>query len=204
MTLKALHYLGGARLVIGHSVVELLAPLTDTYPALAALRGAAACLDQLYIPTRSPNGLPGGVPAEVFSNERATEAIDQATRFIERAAELIRVTLAPLVRGRSTTGRDAHCRQIALDTRAGERSTLARLLYRRRAAQPGGRRLGRGLPGRHGDPIREGLCELTQCSPDRAGVRSTGRHVSIIGAGGRGAAMEKRAGVLVGLPINRV
>jgi HEPN domain-containing protein len=89
MALKALHYLGGARLVIGHSVVELLAPLAETHPVLASLRGATARLDQLYIPTRYPNGLPGGVPADVFSNEQATEAIEQAERFIERATELI-------------------------------------------------------------------------------------------------------------------
>jgi HEPN domain-containing protein len=89
MALKALHYLGGARLVMGHSLVELLAALTETHPALAALRGAAARLDQLYIPTRYPNGLPGGVPADVFSQEQATEAIDQAARFIEAAAGLI-------------------------------------------------------------------------------------------------------------------
>ena len=86
MALKALHYLGGARLVIGHSLVELLSSLADTHPALAALRGAAARLDQLYIPTRYPNGLPGGVPAEVFSEEQAAEAIAQAAQFIEYAA----------------------------------------------------------------------------------------------------------------------
>src|SRR5438552_8655392 len=73
MALKALHYLGGARLVIGHSLVELLAPLTEAHPALTPLRGAAARLDQLHIPTRYPNGLPGGVPAELPSNEPATE-----------------------------------------------------------------------------------------------------------------------------------
>jgi HEPN domain-containing protein len=89
MAVKALHDLGGARLVMGHSLVELLAALTETRPALAALRGAAARLDQLYIPTRYPNGLPGGVPADVFSKEQATEAIDQAARFIEAAAGLI-------------------------------------------------------------------------------------------------------------------
>jgi HEPN domain-containing protein len=89
IALKALHYLGGARLVIGHSLVELLAPLTEKHPALVPLRGAAARLDQLYIPTRYPNGLPGGVPAEVFSAEQASEAIAQATQFIDRAAELI-------------------------------------------------------------------------------------------------------------------
>ncbi len=90
MALKALHYLGGARLVIGHSLVELLAPLARTHPKLASLRGAAARLDQLYIPTRYPNGLPGGVPAEVFSKEQAAEAIAQASEFIEQAAALLR------------------------------------------------------------------------------------------------------------------
>jgi len=89
MALKALHYLGGARLVIGHSLVELLTPLAQAHPALASLRGAAAHLDQLYIPTRYPNGLPGGVPAEVFSEEQAAEAIAQSTQFLEHAARLI-------------------------------------------------------------------------------------------------------------------
>jgi HEPN domain-containing protein len=89
MALKALHYLGGARLVMGHSLVELLVPLVETYPTLGSLRGAAARLDQLYIPTRYPNGLPGGVPAEVFSQEQAAEAIGQATRFIEHATDLM-------------------------------------------------------------------------------------------------------------------
>ena len=89
MALKALHYLGGARLVMGHSLVELLAPLTENHPNLASLRGAASRLDQLYVPTRYPNGLPGGVPAEVFTEEQAAEAVAQATRFIEGATELI-------------------------------------------------------------------------------------------------------------------
>ncbi len=87
MALKALHYLAGARLVIGHSLVELLAPLAEQDPPLASLRPAAARLDQLYIPTRYPNGLPGGVPAEVFSREQAVEAIAQAAQFIERATD---------------------------------------------------------------------------------------------------------------------
>lgn len=88
MALKALHYLGGARLVMGHALVELLAPLEEIHPTLASLRGTAARLDQLYIPTRYPNGLPGGVPAEVFTKEQAAEAIAQATQFIDRAADL--------------------------------------------------------------------------------------------------------------------
>jgi HEPN domain-containing protein len=90
MALKALHYLAGARLVVGHSLVELLVALVERHPGLVSLRDAAARLDQLYIPTRYPNGLPGGVPAEVFTQEQAADAIAQATEFIERASELTR------------------------------------------------------------------------------------------------------------------
>ena len=89
MALKALHYLAGARFVPGHSLVELLMPLVQTHPALAALREAAARLDQLYIPTRYPNGLPGGVPAEVFSREQAADAIAWATLFMDHAIALV-------------------------------------------------------------------------------------------------------------------
>lgn len=89
MALKALHYARGARLVVGHSLVELLAPVAAAHPSLGDLRGAAARLDQLYIPTRYPNGLPGGVPAEVFTEEQATDAARQAGDFIERVAVLI-------------------------------------------------------------------------------------------------------------------
>jgi HEPN domain-containing protein len=87
--LKALHYLAGARFVPGHSLVELLAPLAALDPSLAALQEAARRLDQLYIPTRYPNGLPGGVPAQVFSQAQAAEAIAQATTFLERAGATI-------------------------------------------------------------------------------------------------------------------
>jgi len=88
--LKAIHYLGGARFVPGHSLVELLASLVDGDPPLASLDGGARRLDQLYIPTRYPNGLPGGVPADVFSREQAAEAIDQASAFVEAASARLR------------------------------------------------------------------------------------------------------------------
>ena len=90
LALKAIHYLGGARLVVGHSLVELLAPLAEKHAPFGPLRSAAARLDQFYIPTRYPNALPGGVPAEVFTEEQAAEATKLAAEFIDRAAEMIR------------------------------------------------------------------------------------------------------------------
>ncbi len=87
--LKALHYLGGERLVIGHSLLELLRALLTRHPALADLEEAARRLDQYYVPTRYPNGLPGGTPADVFSKAQAAEALAQARRFVEVAGVLI-------------------------------------------------------------------------------------------------------------------
>lgn len=88
--LKALRYLVGERLVIGHSLVELLGVLLPQHGELADLQEAAQRLDQYYVPTRYPNGLPGGVPAEMFSRAQATEAVALARQIVERAAALIR------------------------------------------------------------------------------------------------------------------
>ena len=87
--LKALRYLGGERLVFGHSVVELLQSLVPKHPALADLRDAAQRLDQYYVPTRYPNGLPAGTPADVFSKAQASEAVAYARRLLAAAARLV-------------------------------------------------------------------------------------------------------------------
>lgn len=87
--LKALHYWRGARVVVGHALVDLLDGLVAGHPALGTLRKAAQQLDQYYIPTRYPNGLPGGTPFEVFTQEQADEAIAFAREFIARARALI-------------------------------------------------------------------------------------------------------------------
>lgn len=88
--LKALHYRRGARMVLGHSLGELLHDLVSDHPPLSDLGDAARQLDLYYIPTRYPNGLPGGVPAEAFTATQATEAVAYARRFITiaRAAAL--------------------------------------------------------------------------------------------------------------------
>ena len=55
------------------------------HPGLGDLREGAQQLDQYYIPTRYPNGLPGGVPAEVFTRRQAEEAVGLARRFLAQA-----------------------------------------------------------------------------------------------------------------------
>lgn len=88
--LKGLRYLRGERVVLGHSLVELLDPLAADHPALAGLREVAQQLDQYYIPTRYPNGLPGGVPAEVFTRPQAEGAVAGARNIIEVARHALR------------------------------------------------------------------------------------------------------------------
>ena len=87
--LKALRYLHGERVVIGHSVVALLDNLVADHPALAALREVAQQLDQFYIPTRYPNGLPDGVPSDVFTRTQAEGALAGAQRIIGLARAAI-------------------------------------------------------------------------------------------------------------------
>jgi len=83
--LKAIAYALGDRVVLGHSLVELLERLGDRVPALADLRERAGVLDQYYVATRYPNGLPGGVPFEAFTSEQARRAVDDAEAFVEVA-----------------------------------------------------------------------------------------------------------------------
>lgn len=76
--IKALRYGRGERVVIGHALVELAAPLT----ALSGFQDNLSVLDQYYIPTRYPNGLPGGVPSDVYTKTQAAAAVDVAQQIV--------------------------------------------------------------------------------------------------------------------------
>ena len=86
---KAIGYLLGERTVLGHSVAVLADRYAEHVPELANLRDDAGVLDQYYIPTRYPNGLPGGFPFMAFTEEQATNAIAAAERFLGLANDRI-------------------------------------------------------------------------------------------------------------------
>lgn len=85
MALKAFLYSRGERLVRTHSVEELRQRCETYEPDFAAVSREAKKLDRLYLTTRYPDALPGGVPAESFDDEDAQEAITRATRVMELA-----------------------------------------------------------------------------------------------------------------------
>ncbi len=79
---KSIHYgLLGKRIVHGHSLVELAEGLNME----PGLRGELAVLDQYYIPTRYPNGLPGGTPYEVYTQSQAESAVQVCSTVIDLA-----------------------------------------------------------------------------------------------------------------------
>ena len=63
----------------GHVVTELLDALRSQTPDIDdALLDRARALDKLYIPTRYPNGLAGGAPADIYTRPEAERAIADA------------------------------------------------------------------------------------------------------------------------------
>lgn len=76
--IKALRYGRGERTVIGHALVEL----ADSQEVMADYHQRLAVLDQYYVPTRYPNGLPGGIPADVYTRDQASAAVDTARQVV--------------------------------------------------------------------------------------------------------------------------
>jgi HEPN domain-containing protein len=64
--------------VLGHSVAALCQELRSRYPELDDRCNRWATLDQHYIPTRYPDALPGGTPADVYTLEQARSATESA------------------------------------------------------------------------------------------------------------------------------
>ena len=80
--LKALHHgLLGLRVVLGHSVIRLGADVGIPED----LRRRCAILDQYYIPTRYPNGIPDGAPFEVYTKDQAAEALETPAVVLDHA-----------------------------------------------------------------------------------------------------------------------
>lgn len=73
-----------------HSIYELLEMAKSMSPRFKEVEQAAR-LDQYYIPTRYPNGLPGGVPSRFYTDpQEAREAMRLARAVLEMVEEYFR------------------------------------------------------------------------------------------------------------------
>lgn len=83
--LKAFLYsvAGSEEVFFTHSIYELMQLAKEATPDFEKVEKAAK-LDQYYIPTRYPNGLPGGVPSRFYTDpEEAREAMELARAVLE-------------------------------------------------------------------------------------------------------------------------
>jgi HEPN domain-containing protein len=87
--LKAFLYSKGEEMVLGHSVARLLKSAIGHDLDPEAIKGTAG-LDKYYIPTRYPNGLPGGVPYEAFDEGDALKAIGLASRIVDHVGAIFK------------------------------------------------------------------------------------------------------------------
>lgn len=94
-TLKAFLYAQGEELVIGHSVRQLCQRAGERDAQFLVQLDAWALLDTYYIPTRYPNGLPGGIPANVYNKTAAEGALALAEAVVAQVEGWFAQTLSP-------------------------------------------------------------------------------------------------------------
>lgn len=88
--LKAFIYAQGEELVVGHSVEALSRWAAEFDADFERLRGTVAPLDGYYIPTRYPNGLPDSIPALVYTQGAAEDAMRMADQVLQTVQQKLR------------------------------------------------------------------------------------------------------------------
>jgi len=87
---KAFLYAQELEDVWGHSVAELCQEARKYNKGFSSLVKDAYLLDKFYIPTRYPNGLPGGIPSDAFTDKDALGAHAACAGIIEFVRENIK------------------------------------------------------------------------------------------------------------------
>ena len=87
--LKAFLYGQGEEIVLGHSVERLCAAAAAYEPEFETRARSWSILDGYYIPTRYPNALPDGIPADTYTQEAANSAVELAGEAVDLVAVLM-------------------------------------------------------------------------------------------------------------------
>ncbi len=80
--LKGFIYAQGEEVVLGHSVTRLCEMASSYAPEFAPRLARWTILDGYYVPTRYPNGLPDSIPARVYTEEAARDAVEMAREVV--------------------------------------------------------------------------------------------------------------------------
>lgn len=87
--LKAFLYAQGEEVVLGHSVERLCSAAAAYNAEFEDKARRWSVLDGYYVPTRYPNSLPNGIPANVFTQEAAKSAVALAEEAVAWVRGLI-------------------------------------------------------------------------------------------------------------------
>jgi HEPN domain-containing protein len=87
--IKAFLYAQGEEVVLGHSVERLCAASARYRPEFADKARRWSLLDGYYISTRYPNGLPDGIPANVYTQDAARDAVVLAGEAVAWVRQLL-------------------------------------------------------------------------------------------------------------------
>ena len=88
--LKAYLYTQGERPVLGHATHLLVQRCASYEPDFTDLLEDCRRLDQYYIATRYPNGIPDGIPHDVYTDYQASRAVGSADRIISFVRERLK------------------------------------------------------------------------------------------------------------------
>ncbi|HEX6387352.1 MAG TPA: HEPN domain-containing protein [Anaerolineae bacterium] len=87
--IKAFLYAQGLEIVLGHSVERLCTAAAQYEPEFGERVRSWSILDGYYVPTRYPNGLPDGIPADVFTEKAANDAVQLAGEVVDFVDQLL-------------------------------------------------------------------------------------------------------------------
>ena len=88
--LKAFLYASGEEIVLGHSVERLCAEAAGYEPDFRERARRWSILDGHYLPTRYPNSLPDSIPARVYTEDAAAEAVRLAAEIVRFVGERLK------------------------------------------------------------------------------------------------------------------
>jgi len=89
--LKGYLYGQEEEVVLGHSVERLCEAASSYAPCFAEKRRIWATLDAYYVPTRYPSAVPDSIPARIYTESIAKEAVslaEEVVHFVEEALGL--------------------------------------------------------------------------------------------------------------------
>ncbi len=92
--LKAFLYAQGEEIVLGHSIARLGQSASQWDSEFGEQVRRWSILDGFYVPTRYPNSLPDSIPARVYTQEAAAEAV----RLSEEMVDFVRQWFSQRVR----------------------------------------------------------------------------------------------------------